>query len=129
MVASEEGSYESIKFCLEGSKNNLVEWGHEYLRALAGEIGNEFGKRVATQTDNRDLMDLVEVIIPYFMKNHEEPEAVDLLMEVEALDKLVKFTSDTNYERVCLYLLSCAQYAADPEEMKNAYQTAYKIYL
>lgn len=53
-------------------------------------------------------MELVEVIIPYFMKNHEEPEAVDLLMEVESLDKLVKFTSDSNYERVCLYLLSCA---------------------
>lgn len=53
-------------------------------------------------------MELVEIIIPYFMKNHEEPEAVDLLMEVESLDKLINFTNESNYERVCLYLLSCA---------------------
>ena len=72
---------------------------------------------------------MVDHIIPYFMKNHEEPEAVDLLMEVEALSRLVSFTSDSNYERVCLYLLSCASYAADPEEMMNAFRTAYQIYL
>lgn len=62
-------------------------------------------------------MELVDVIIPYFMKHHEEPEAVDLLMEVERLDKLITESSQSNYERVCLYLLSCAAYAADPEEM------------
>lgn len=74
-------------------------------------------------------MQLVEVIIPYFMKNHEEPESVDLLMEVEALDKLLVFTNESNYERVCLYLLSCSSYAADPEEMNKAYKTAFQIYL
>ena len=63
------------------------------------------------------------------MKNHEEPEAVDLLMEVESLDKLLQFISDSNFERVCLYLLSCAQYAADPEEMMKAFKTAYTIYM
>jgi 26S proteasome regulatory subunit N1 len=63
------------------------------------------------------------------MKHHEEPEAVDLLMEVENLDKLLQFTTEHNYERVCLYLLSCAQYAADPEEMMRAFRTAYDIYM
>jgi hypothetical protein len=28
-----------------------------------------------------------------------------------------------------LYLLSCASYAADPEEMSTAFRTAYDIYL
>jgi len=129
MVASEEGSFESIKYCLEGTKTNLVDWGHEYLRSLAGEIGQEYNKRVESQQDFRDLMGLVDIIIPYFMKNHEEPEAVDLLMEVEALEKLVTFSNDSNFERVCLYLLSCAQYAADPEEMMKAFKTAYDIYM
>jgi len=45
MVASDEGSNESLKYCLEGTRRNLVEWGHEYLRSLAGEIGQEFTKR------------------------------------------------------------------------------------
>jgi 26S proteasome regulatory subunit N1 len=74
-------------------------------------------------------MELVDIIIPYYMKNHEEPEAVDLLMEVENLDRLIQFISDSNFERVCLYLLSCAQYAADPEEMIKAFKTAYTIYM
>ena len=53
-------------------------------------------------------MFLVDIVIPYFMKNHEEPEAVDLLMEVEALERILQFTNDSNFERVCNYLLSCA---------------------
>ena len=35
------------------------------------------------------------------MKNHEEPEAVDLLMEVESLERVLNFTNDSNFERVC----------------------------
>ncbi len=53
-------------------------------------------------------MGLVETIVPFFMKNHEEPEAVDLLMEIESLESIVKFTNEANFERVGLYLLSCA---------------------
>lgn len=63
------------------------------------------------------------------MQHNEEPEAVDLLMEVESLEKLVPYSSPSNFERVCLYLLSCASYAADPEEMGRAFKTAYQIYL
>jgi len=103
-----------LKFCLEGTRRNLVEWGHEYLRSLAGEIGQEHNKRVEKQANEEDLFQLVDVIIPYFMKNHEEPEAVDLLMEIEQLEKLLNFTTDANYERVCNYLLSCCNYASRP---------------
>lgn len=53
-------------------------------------------------------MELVDIIAPFFMKSNEEPEAVDLLMEVEALDKLITFSTSSNFERVCLYLLSCS---------------------
>jgi len=129
MVASEEGSNDSLKYCLEGSKDNLIQWGHEYLRSLAGEIGKEYNKRVEESGRIDDLMSLVDIIIPYFMKNHEEPEAVDLLMEVESLERLLNFTNDSNFERVCNYLLSCASYAADAEEMMNAFNTTFKIYM
>lgn len=108
MVSSPEGTTESLRFCLEGTKSNLIEWGHEYLRSLSGEIGKEYNKRVEESKEIDDLMRLVNIIIPNFMSHHEEPEAVDLLMEVEDLSKLLDFTSVHNYERVCLYLLSCA---------------------
>jgi len=55
MVASEQGSGESLRYCLEGTKTNLIEWGHEYLRSLSGEIGNEYNKRVEEQKDFNDL--------------------------------------------------------------------------
>lgn len=129
MVASEEGSNDSLRYCLEGTKKDLIEWGHEYLRSLAGQIGQEYNNRVEESKDYNDLTYLVDIIIPYFMKHHEEPEAVDLLMEVEQLEKLIQFTNEHNYERVCLYLLSCAQYAADPEEMMNAFKNSYQIYM
>lgn len=56
MVASPEGSRESLKFCLEGTKKNLIEWGHEYLRALAGEVGQEYNKRIEDSKSIEDLM-------------------------------------------------------------------------
>jgi len=51
-----------------------------------------------------------------------------LLLEVERLQDLTKFTSSTNFDRVCIYLLSCAPYAADPEEMDHTYRTVIDIY-
>lgn len=117
MVASEDGSNDSLKLCLEGTRTNLIDWGHEYLRSLSGEIGSEFNKRIEDGLSNDDLFQLVDIVIPYFMKHNEEPEAVDLLMEVENLEKLLNFTNPTNFERVCNYLLSCSYYAADPQEM------------
>ncbi len=50
-------------------------------------------------------------------------------MEVEKLDMLIHECNENNYERVCNYLLNCASYAADPEEMMKAFKTAYQIYL
>jgi 26S proteasome regulatory subunit N1 len=84
---------------------------------------------VTGEADVSDLMQLVDIIIPILMKNHEEPEAVDLLMEVEGLERIKNFTNETNFERVCNYLLSCAYYAADADEMSTAFNTAYQIYI
>lgn len=75
-----------------------------------------------------DIYTVVDIIIPHFIDHNEEPEAVDLMMETERLDKLITFTNERNYDRVCNYLCSCSQYAADTEEMHNAYKTALNIY-
>lgn len=62
------------------------------------------------------------------MQHKEEIEAIDLLMEVEQLHKIIDLCSDENYERMCLYIRSCAPYAADQEEMTTIYTTTYKVY-
>ena len=74
-------------------------------------------------------MEIVDAIVPHFMNNNEEPEAVDLLMEVEALQNLTSFTTAANFDRVARYLLSLANYAADPQEMGKAFKTTYEIYM
>jgi 26S proteasome regulatory subunit N1 len=49
MVASDEGSNDCLKFCLEGTRRNLIDWGHEYMRSLSGQISREFNKRTEAQ--------------------------------------------------------------------------------
>lgn len=39
------------------------------------------------------------------MQHNAEPEACDLLMEVNRLDKIVDFVDEANYVRVVLYLV------------------------
>jgi 26S proteasome regulatory subunit N1 len=104
MVSSNEDSLECLQYCLSGTQRDLKSWGHEYLRSLSGQIGQEYLKRVEDSKPFDDLMKLVDVIIPEFINHNEEPEAVDLLMEVEQLAKLHQFTNESNFERVCNYL-------------------------
>lgn len=47
-----------------------------------------------------------------------EPEAVDLLLEVEQLQQLEAHVDDRNYARTCLYLVSCCTYLPGPEDMQ-----------
>ena len=107
MVASDDDKPDCLTYCLQGSKLNLVSWGHEYLRCLAGQIGTQYQSRIEKSEPVDDILSLVDQIIPEFINHNEEAEAVDLLMEVERLNKLGDFCNKNNYERVCIYLLSC----------------------
>jgi 26S proteasome regulatory subunit N1 len=83
LTMSEDGDRESLRFRLQGSVGDIGSWGHEYVRNLAGEIGNEFQQRQIEEQPVDDLMDLVKQIVPFHVKHNAEPEAVDLLMEVQ----------------------------------------------
>lgn len=72
-------------FRLQGSQDNIVSWGHEYLRNLAGEIGEEYSSRRESQASADDLLALVKQIAPHHMAHNAEPEAVDLLLEVSLM--------------------------------------------
>ena len=50
MVASEkDDETEALTYCLLGTRKDLVGWGHEFLRCLAGQIGTEFEKRMEAE--------------------------------------------------------------------------------
>lgn len=50
------------------------------------------------------------------MEHNAEPEAVDLLLEVEDMDQLLQHVNEGNYARTCLYLTSAAAYLAEPDD-------------
>ena len=104
--------------------DNLGSWGHEFVRSLAGEIGEEFQARVIDGSDPaedepfQDLLNMVDVIAPFHVTHNAEAEAVDLLIEVQRLKKLLGLTAidENNYQRICLYLVKTADFMSDPED-------------
>ncbi|XP_045820382.1 26S proteasome non-ATPase regulatory subunit 2 homolog A isoform X2 [Trifolium pratense] len=128
LTMSAEGERESLKYRLLGSEGDIGSWGHEYVRNLAGEIAQEYAKRQSEEAPIDDLMELVQQIVAFHMKHNAEPEAVDLLMEVEDLDMLIEHVDKTNFKRTCLYLTSSARYLPGPDDML-VLDIAYSIYL
>lgn len=141
MTMGQPEERESLKFKLAGGKDydllagkgkpskhaqdNLGSWGHEFVRSLAGEIGQEYGQRVVDGADPdsdesfADLLAMVDVIVPFHVTHNAEAEAVDLLIEVQRLKKLLELSSidENNYQRICLYLIKTADYMSDPDDL------------
>lgn len=107
------------------AKENIVTWGHEFIRSLAGEIGEEYNQRIIDGADPDvdepflDLLKMVDIIVPFHVTHNAEAEAIDLLIEVQRLKKLLEFDAidENNYHRICLYLIKTADYMADPEDL------------
>ncbi|CAL6277209.1 unnamed protein product [Bathycoccus prasinos] len=129
---------ESLKYKMLGSGEEVGFWGHEYVRNLASEIGIEYHRRAdleegeegvtAKDKEVDDLMKLVKDIVPFHMSHNAEPEAVDLLIEVEKLEYLIDHVTENNYSRTCLYLISCSSYLPEPED-GIVLSTAHKIFM
>ena len=106
--------------------DNLGSWGHEFVRSLTGEIGQEYNARVIAGADPdqdspfADLLVMVDVIVPFHVNHNAEAEAVDLLLDVQRLKKLLDLDSidEKNYRRICNYLIKTADYQSDPDDLK-----------
>jgi 26S proteasome regulatory subunit N1 len=111
------------------AEDNLGSWGHEFVRSLAGEIGQEYNQRVLEGSDPdddakfADLLKMVDVIAPFHITHNAEAEAIDLLIEVQRLKILLSMDAvdDKNYERICLYLLKSSEFMSDPDDFSVSY--------
>ena len=72
------------------------------------------------EVDNEDLMGQVNEIVPFHMKHNAEPEAVDLLIEVERLEILSDHVTEANYARTCLYLFSCSRLCPSRRTLRSS---------
>lgn len=151
----------------ETDANDPGVWGHEYMRHLAAEIGDEYNSRVqrgehgagavalkkatgadATPTPKKeangeaevasdrhpsagtatyqDLLDMALLVVPFSLKHNAEADAVDLLLELEAIERLPPFVDEQTYDRVCRYMISCVSLLVPPDDLQFL-RTAHTI--
>ncbi|KAK0522557.1 proteasome regulatory particle base subunit [Tilletia horrida] len=214
MTYSDNGRRETLRFCLKARNVGPGEtpedpglWGHEYMRHLAAELGEEYnalqlaevedevpqaaaaaaaaaaattaqassstasgagadatGESSATANGSaqpkgasRDslapkvsstaailspeeeaqlagepitteqLIELGLLIVPFSLSHNAEADAVDLLLELESIDRLPPFVDKNAYARVCLYMVSCVPLLPPPDDVLFL-RTAHEIY-
>lgn len=129
MTYSDDGKKESLKYRLLANDDTIADWGHEYMRHLALEIGEAYQEQLGLEDDSIDrLVQLSLKIVPFFLKHNAEADAVDLLLEIESIDKLPEYVDENTFARVCLYMVSCVPLLAPPDDT-SFLNTAYAIYL
>ncbi|KAK0480869.1 armadillo-type protein [Armillaria novae-zelandiae] len=117
-------------------------WGHEYVRHLAAELGEEFVAQ--EQGDLEPLEKDKEKIEPigtieqlraigrecatFLLAHNAEPDAVDLLEELEIVDQIADLVDDNTYGRVCQYMVRCVNLLPPPDDT-SFLQTAHTIYV
>lgn len=122
-----DGKRDSLRYRLSSSQDNPTSWGHEYVRHLATEIGEERAERLEKENSVEDLTKLALNIVPFFLSHNAEADAVDLLLEIESIDKLVALVDKDSWNKVCLYIVSCVSLLPPPDDV-NFLRTAYHIY-
>jgi 26S proteasome regulatory subunit N1 len=97
-------------------------WGHEYVRHLAAELGEEFtareeeslpqsmnfaGGRTKDTTPGTidDLRDLARQCAKFLLSHNAEPDAVDLFEEMEIIGDIADLVDENTYGRVCQYMI------------------------
>ncbi|KAI1127355.1 armadillo-type protein [Nemania abortiva] len=127
MTYSDEERQDTLKYRLLSPSQDIESWGHEYTRHLALEIGEVYTKRVAADEKVNDLVDLARILVPLFLKNNAEADAVDLMSELEIIEQMEEFVDENTYSRVCLYLVSMVNLMTFPDN-EQFLRVAHDIY-
>ncbi|KAL9102955.1 MAG: hypothetical protein Q9163_001942 [Psora crenata] len=127
MTQGDEEKLDTLKYRLAAPSQDLGAWGHEYVRHLALEIGQDYQRRMTDDLDAGDLIDLTRTLVPYFLSHNAEADAVDVLSELEIIQEIPKYLDENTYARVCLYMVSMVNLLTYPEDQQFLH-TAHDIY-
>ena len=117
--------YRLLSASLRPSDSPLADpgtWGHEYVRHLAAELGEEYtareegeitpaeaGKEVPSPVKlpgtTEDLHALAKQCATFLLGHNAEPDAVDLLEEMEIVNEIATLVDENTYSRVCQYMV------------------------
>ena len=128
MTQGDEEKLETLKYRLLAPSEDLGSWGHEYVRHLALEIGQDYQRRLGDDEDPQELISLAETLVPYFLSHNAEADAVDILSELERIQEIPQWLDENTYARVCLYMVSMVTLLTYPEDHQFL-QTAHDIYI
>ena len=127
MTQGDEEKLDTLKYRLLAPSEDLGSWGHEYVRHLALEIGQDYQRRMTDDEDAQDLVELARTLVPYFLKHNAEADAVDILSELERIQEIPQYLDENTYPRVCLYMVSMVNLLTYPEDQQFL-RTAHDIY-
>ncbi|KAK7715938.1 proteasome regulatory particle base subunit [Botryosphaeria dothidea] len=127
MTYSDENRRDTLKYRLLSPSKDLGSWGHEYMRHLALEIGQEFQDRLNDDKPADELVDLGLNLVPFFLKHNAEADAVDILSELEMIESIGQYLDENTFSRVALYMVSMVTLLTYPDNDRFL-RTAYKIY-
>nr|XP_018265646.1 26S proteasome regulatory subunit N1 [Kwoniella dejecticola CBS 10117]OBR87804.1 26S proteasome regulatory subunit N1 [Kwoniella dejecticola CBS 10117] len=140
MTYSDSGKRETLFYrLLSESTEAPGSWGHEYVRHLAAELGEEYNSNYAAEIEQdierpeglkyttEQLKALALELVSFFLKHNAEADAVDILLELENIEEIVELTDLQNFERVCRYMVSCVPLLVPPDDSAFL-ETASKIY-
>ncbi|EME40455.1 hypothetical protein DOTSEDRAFT_74133 [Dothistroma septosporum NZE10] len=126
--SDDEDRRDTLKYRLLAPGTDIGSWGHEYMRHLALEIGQEFSKRLDDEQDTDDITQLALSLVPFFLSHNAEADAVDVLSELEMIEKIKEYLDENTYPRVCLYMVSMVPLLTYPDNDRFL-RTAHDIYL
>lgn len=127
MTQGDEEKLDTLKYRLTAPSEDLGSWGHEYVRHLSLEIGQDYQRRMEDNADVEDLNGLAKVLVPYFLSHNAEADAVDILSELEKIQEIPQYLDENNYGRVCLYMVSMVNLLTYPEDI-TFLRTAHDVY-
>ena len=125
-IVNIDRSYDILLYRLECPVENIGCWGHEYVRCLTLALIRAY-KNQSEVPSGLDLSGLIGQISKYYMEHNDEPDACDLLLEVERLRDIIDLVDEESYKRVCIYLLQCYDFLPDPVNME-VLDVLYRIY-
>lgn len=96
-------------------------------RHLAAELGEEYTQYRQEERAVDELVALGLRLVPFLLTHNAESDAVDLLLELESISKIVDYVDANTYQRVCLYMVSMVYYLTPPDDL-DFLRTAHEIY-
>jgi 26S proteasome regulatory subunit N1 len=147
MTYSDTGRRDTLYYRLiSGSEEGPGTWGHEYVRHLAAELGEEYvnlvegsaeanGESNGEKEDGKPKRDytveqlhsLGLELVDFFLKHNAEVDAVDLCLELECTPVLEDKVDDKTYPRVCQYMVQAVPLLVPPDD-EIFLRTAAAIY-